>query len=186
MSKLLAILVLFLYAGDSAVAEAAPWNAPVLIDDNRATIQFSASIGGQIVKGRARKVSGRVWVDNANDPLSVRSDITIPISEVSIANESLLQKVQALLLLAGIDTIRLKIQRIRGSCRPEQVPCHGMMDASVIVRQSEQAVTFPYAVARRGQSYVVSGSTSVTVGNAVPPILSQLAQRVSVSYQLIL
>ena len=75
-------------------AKPGPWNLPVSISDDNTTINFQLDTSLHLVKGLASGVSGKIWLENEDQPNSIRAEIRIPVAGFQTGNSNRDEKIK--------------------------------------------------------------------------------------------
>ncbi len=185
----------YLYIASSIVlsvgrAQASPWNTPVSIDDSRASLKFTVVTESGTVRGSAQNISGRVWLKSLQDPNSIQSLVTVPVANMEAAGDSRLQQVKTLLLLAGLQEVQVRVDKMSGNCLPDRVPCQANLEGSVELQGVQHPIIFPVAIVRQGAKYLVAGNLKLSPAQIAPELVRRLTQtfvrEFTLSYRLLL
>ena len=178
--------------GSSAAAQS--WNLPVDVSDKNAKAGFEVDSTWHLIHGTTKNLSGRVWLENENDPSSVRGRIVIPVSAFDTDNSSRDSRLREGLQADKYAEVTVDILSLASGCSPaalESRPeCHSTVHARLSIRGVVREVTLPILIKRSGERYDVTGEVKIRwsdFGVEDPSILvARLAKEVKIDFGLAL
>ena len=155
---------LWLMQATSAFGDPAVWIAPQDLGDNNTTVSFEVDSTWHLVEGTTSRVTGKVWLLNPEDPLSIQAEIHVPVVKFDTHNSMRDDKMRDVMAAAKFPEVIIRTNAVKGDCSPQTVEtkgfCDGALLGSLTIRDVTQEVTLPYTIKREHDSFVISGKYS--------------------------
>ena len=156
------VFLLMLAALLPASAIAAGWKLPMDVDDSNTRISFRFDSPIQPLSGSTTGLSGKVWLRNPNDPLSITSAITIPVSSLKIDRSAQNFSVFDFNSLLRLPDLILRISELRGNCLPAALRaaggCNGTLLGSVSSNARAHDIEIPCQIRDHASYYELRGA----------------------------
>ena len=175
-----------------ATAQAQSWNLPAELNDSNTKVTFQVDSTWHLIHGTTKKLSGRAWLENENDPASVRARLAIPVNAFNTDNSSRDSRMKEVLQAEKHAEVLLELLSLGEGCSPtalEALPeCSAKGHAKLSIRGITRELDLPLRVKRIGEGYEISGKAKIEwpeYGVEDPSILvARLAKTVEVHYSV--
>jgi hypothetical protein len=195
---LLASLIMpafWVYAAPSktaSVSEGWGWSLPLVLSDDNTKVSFELSSTWHDLHGSSSRITGRVWLDNEQDSLSIRAIINFPVSQLSTGGEMRDERMFEVMDSDHHHFVTVAIDSILPQCQAKGFAlgesCSVVLSARLSIRGNERALSLPGIMSRDNDSAKLSGSVKfswVDFGVEDPSILvAKLDPEMQVSYSV--
>lgn len=177
-----------------ASARATPWNLPSTISDTNAHISFEVGSTWHLVKGKTNFVSGKAWLENLNDPKSIRASITVPVQKFDTDSENRDKRLREVMSADSFPLVKLTVQNVEKICPVESVTtdttCPIILNSVLNIRDQSKSIRVEAILERHNDDFVISGEFNLLwadYGVEDPSILiAKLDPKVTVHFQITL
>ena len=139
------------------------WHLPVEVSPEIAEVTFEVDTTLHLVRGRVRRIEGRVWLADEADPTSIRAELRFPIAGFFTGNDNRDGKIRTVMHAASFPEVHLRVERSAGVCTPESITPAGVCRATLfgMLSMSGQGrqVSLPIAISRFGKGWRITGET---------------------------
>lgn len=187
------VLSLALVINTAAALEVNSWKLPQVINDSNASVTISLGLPGRKLEVKARNIRGKVWLSDPRDPLSVQSEINVPVTSVNWSGGAEREALQNFLRLMDISEVSLETDGVEGECTPQRITqmglCQGILTGKVTLKGMARNVRLPYQVVKKQRIYEITGDitldpsdfTGASGVEGLPRIMPRLMVRYSCS-----
>jgi polyisoprenoid-binding protein YceI len=172
-------------------SRAETWQLPTELNDSNTSITFEVDSTFHTVHGSTKNISGSAKLLDKKDPLSIRVDITVPVSPFNTSSESRDERLREVMAADSFPVITFTATRLSSNCTPDKVtttqPCKGEMSGLLTIRDVAKPVQLPTEISRTEESYTIKGQLPLTWSEyhvEDPSILiARLDPTVTISYE---
>ncbi len=174
---------------------AAPvWMTPTQLNDSNTKIEFVLDSTWHKIHGATAGVSGKVWLAKEDDPMSINTEITLPVNLFRTGNSSRDKRMREVMAEDRFNTVIVRSNKLESNCTPEKVSnstsCDGFMFATLRIREIEGNIKLPYTIKLQSNGYEVQGQYTfqwADFGIEDPSILiARLDKDVTINFTTIL
>ena len=156
-------LLLPLILSTSAWAES--WDLPMEISSDNTRVRFEVDSTWHLIKGKVKELSGKVWLANSQDPLSIRAELLMPVGSFDTDNESRDERMREVMHSDRSPTVRFEINSALSElCGPDRLelgrPCKCDISGSLTIDKVSKPVTLKSNILSSDREYKVSGKAS--------------------------
>ncbi len=139
------------------------WGLPYEVNDSNTEVRFEVDSTWHLVKGAVSGIQGKVWLDHKSDPLSIRSNIRIPVGRFDTDNSSRDERLRDVMAAPQYPAVVLELAGLKGQCKPELLQpltaCACTLDARLSIRDVGKEVALPCTITREaGDRALLKGS----------------------------
>jgi polyisoprenoid-binding protein YceI len=129
-------------------------------------IDFEVDSTWHLVHGTVRDLSGRVWLESASDPGSIRASLTIPVAALDTGRESRDDNMRDSLDATSFSAIHVEMPRISPACDFQRLAvgsaCAYVTQGTITIRDRTLPIGLQGDVQRHPDgSLVVNGSANL-------------------------
>jgi polyisoprenoid-binding protein YceI len=192
-SKIIILAMTVLFAPLGGVAES--WSPPKTINSETLQVRFEVDSTWHLIHGEVPNISGKIWLNDASDPTSIRGDLKAAVLDFDTDNKSRDKEMRHVMDADQFPNVILLINGFEGEpCSPLKVQkageCSGALKGEIKIRDVSKAVSVPFTVKPEGSFYKVAGEFSIQweeFGVEDPSILvAKLDETVKIKYQVLL
>ena len=195
----LGIYLLSLFVASSAVS--APdtindwgWRLPQAITDSNTKVIFKVDSTWHLIEGTTSGIKGSVWLDDSENPLSIRASISFPVKLFRTGRESRDERMREVMDSEHSPNVILAVDTLEPECKSsvfaEQRRCSVILNARITIRGVERPMKLTGIISRDPSGITLSGETSflwADFGVEDPSILvAKLKPEVAVLYSITL
>ncbi len=178
------------------VASAAPakwgWSLPQTLSDENTKITFEVDSTWHLVKGRTSGVTGKVWLADPRDELSVHARFDLPVARFDTDGEMRDERMREVMDSEHVPYVSLSVDSLRPSCDPASFAttqrCPAELAARLTIRGTERPMKLQGTLENRGSEIVLTGDSRFSwldFGVEDPSILvAKLDPEVVVTYSV--
>ena len=137
------------------------WNLPLEVNGDNTEVTFKVDSTFKLVTGRPLKPTGRIWLQDPRDPLSVKASIKFPVGSFETGDSSRDEELREIFAEEKFPAVQLEISSLEGVCAPEKaespIGCTARMKARLTIRDIVKDLTLPYDIRLKDREYLVSG-----------------------------
>jgi polyisoprenoid-binding protein YceI len=192
--RVLALISLLLIFINARVCRADSWKLPAPLDDSNTSITFVVDSTWHTVHGSTKGVKGHVELENPKDPLSVRAELSIPVSFFNTDGESRDDRLREVMASALFPTVSFTSSRLSESCAPQKVAaasrCEGTLRGILKIRDVQKEIGLPVTITTDKDHFIVQGELPIRWADfhvEDPSILiAKLDPTVTITYRTLL
>jgi len=196
----LAMLIIPVFGADSTPHKASSvrdewgWSLPQTLSDNNTRVSFDLSSTWHNLHGTSSRLSGNVWLENRDDPLSIRATINFPVAHLSTGGELRDARMLEVMDSEHHHFVTLAIDSIVPQCDVKDFilreSCSVVLTARLSIRGTERTLSLPGTLSREETSVELNGSVRFSwldFGVEDPSIIvAKLHPEMQVSYSVTL
>ena len=142
------------------------WNLPQQLSSTNSSITFEVDSTWHLVKGKAKELSGRLWLDDTNDFQSVRGEIRLPISQFDTDSESRDERMREVMNVKEHPEVLFAIRDFKAlQCDPktliERTPCESALIGDLTINNTTRKVVLKTFVEKIDTTYSVVATTLI-------------------------
>lgn len=190
LMKFLSFLLIF-----TSVVEAQSWSPPAVVNQDSVQVKFEVDSTWHLIHGQVTEVAGRIWLENAVDPSSIRAELSAAVAAFDTDNNSRDKEMRHVMDSEEFPKVALRIDGFSGEpCVPLKVEksgvCSGFLAGEITIRDVSRKLKIPFKIIADGAHYKVDGHFSLKwedFGVEDPSILvAKLDDTVSISFQVLM
>lgn len=186
------ILVLLQISAQTAAAQG--WNLPAELNDKNTKVGFQVDSTWHLIHGTTKGVTGKAWLENENDPSSVRAKVSLPVNSFNTDNSSRDSRMREVMQADKFNEVVFELVSLGEGCSPtalESLPeCRVAGHGRITIRGVTHEVDLPMVVKLKAGTYQVAGTAKIKwpdFGVEDPSILvARLAKEVEVHFAVAL
>jgi polyisoprenoid-binding protein YceI len=144
---------------------ALPWNTPQKLSTENSKLEFEVDSTWHKVHGIVKNISGKVWLTETTDPLSVRANLTLPVNSFDTDNQSRDKKMRSVMNEKEFPYVNFDLTSVEGLCLPETLKvdetCHGFAIGDITINNVTMPIRFPISVTSQHGNYLVNGNATI-------------------------
>ena len=148
-----------------AQSSASQWNLPVKISNTNTFVRFDVDTTWHVVEGNVGQPSGRIWLESATDPNSIRAELRFQVGSFDTGNGSRDKEMRTVMSADMYPDVTFIAQQVVGLCSPSSLgngqTCSATLEGAVTIRNITKPITLPIAVTRRANTFEIVGKTSL-------------------------
>lgn len=160
--SLVFLVFLALLDPTSVFAQSPSWQLPMEISETNTAVDFDVDTTWHVVHGHALKPSGKIWLRDPADPLSIEADIHFPLETFKTGMDMRDKSLRDHMAAKDFPEVVLHISKVDSQCTPQKVSTekcktslHGQLHIRDVTREVDLEATIELV---RGE-YIISGST---------------------------
>ena len=155
-------MVAFIQAANVQNAAAlSTWILPLDVTDDNTRVSFEVDSTWHLIKGKTSGLTGRVWLEDEKDPLSIRAEISFPVAKFDTGSSARDREMRTVMAANEFPSVHVNVLRAARDCPPDKVsadaPCESTMHGTLSIRGTTREVTLPYVIRRNAGGFEVSG-----------------------------
>lgn len=180
------------FAAETALPAQSTWKLPVEVSDRNTKVQFDVDTTWHVVTGKTSNLTGRVFLADPQDPMSVQAEIHFPVKQFDTGwgarNDSLYDHMAA----DKFTEVVYRVTKLQPTCRLEELQrtgeCQTLLNGTLSIRDITREATIPAIIKKTNAGYEVSGDFTFRwdAFNVEDPsiIVAKVKPEVKVSYTI--
>jgi polyisoprenoid-binding protein YceI len=157
LMKLFSLLFLI-----GSVVQAESWSPPATVNNDNVKVHFEVDSTWHLIHGQVPEVSGRIWLDNAGEPSSIRGELFAAVTGFDTDNKSRDKEMRHVMDAEEFPKVVLRVDGFSGEpCVPVKVEksggCAGFLAGEITIRDISQKLKIPFKIIAEGDYYKVNG-----------------------------
>lgn len=140
------------------------WKLPQNLSDTNTTVRFYLDSTWHNLHGSSSGISGRAWLENAEDPLSLRATLNFPVTRLTTGGEMRDERMREVMDSNHHRYVTLAIDFFEPKCPTISLmhgePCPTELKARLSIRGNERAIVLPGILTRTRDSVSLSGEVT--------------------------
>lgn len=162
--RLVISLSLFLLLQSIAVAQS--WNIPQQLNNENTSVNFEVDSTWHLIKGVAKKIEGKLWLEVPDDFHSIRGEITFPVAAFDTDNENRNQKLKKVMHAEDFPNVTFELlNSIPTLCDPATLTnlqnCDFEIEGELSINNVKRNILLKSQITSFNSTYKISGSTSI-------------------------
>lgn len=186
----IAFILLALNVAQVVDVKAETWILPLAITDQNMSVKFQVDSTWHLVEGATSGLSGKIWLLDPADPLSVQSELHIPVRLMDTDSDSRDTRMREILLEPQFPDLVVKTDKNTGGCTPQLAAskngCSGTLAGTITMHGLTRSIELPYTAMLKGDKFEIGGTASLDWSNfnvEDPSILiARLDKKVDIQY----
>ena len=161
------LLVIFLAIslGSAFAEQKSYWNLPQQLGINNSEALFEVDTTWHLVEGKAKDISGNVWLADPADFKSIQAKITIPVKSLDTDNSSRDENMRDVMAESQFPLIEFKLNRVKDICSPENLDqsgnCNMTLEGLLNIRGVEKNISIPANISKTTKGYQIKATTEI-------------------------
>lgn len=156
---------LFVLSSAAAENASSPFTLlPIEISDSNAVITFEVDSTWHPIEGTTRGAAGRVWLERAGDPGSLRAFVSLPVALFRTGLQMRDKELRDVMAADRHKEVTLQVEGLEHSCPASFRPtarCSGEASGRITIRDITAELRVPLEIAAVADGFVVTGSFPV-------------------------
>jgi hypothetical protein len=170
------------------------WALPQTISDANTTVTFDLDSTWHDLHGTSSKISGRAWLEDQTNPLSVKATLNFPVMQLTTGGEMRDERMLEVMDSEHHKYVTLAVDGLTPKCDArlfaEGERCPVELPARLTIRGNERDILLPGVISREAGAIKLSGEVSFSwldFGVEDPSILiAKLQPQMSVRYTIVI
>ena len=144
-------------------AFAEPWNLPQLLTAANTKVTFEVDSTWHLVKGEAKHIDGRVWLEDPKDFKSIRAKVRLPVSAFDTGKEGRDEKMRRVMHTDAAPDVIFSFEQSIDICDPKLVsaaaPCRVELPGELIINNVIKNVVVHAEIEKLADAFRITGTT---------------------------
>ncbi len=167
-----------------------PWFLPIELNDNNTKISFEVDSTWHRIHGKTSGIHGRLWLEESNDPGSIRGTISIPVGQFDTNNSSRDSRLREVMKAEKFSEVTFSLNSVENICSPQSLigddSCLGNATGSLSIEDHKELVPVNFSVSRSPTGFVIIG-TAIFSWRSYPIVdpsilIAKLDDQVTISF----
>ena len=142
-----------------------PWNTPATLSDSNTTVSFAVDSTFHYVEGHTKGITGRAWLESPSDYRSIRAELSLPVAQFDTDSARRDARMREVLHADTSPAVQVAVAGSDSVCDPDGItaatPCSMALTTKLTINQTTKTMSIPATITRNGDSFIVTGSSSL-------------------------